>query len=550
MFYKESLISPFLICKICDCKLVDPIVLPCGKSICRKCVGILADTEKKYIKCENCEKNHEIPIDGFPLNQDLENIVNLKPENVSRNDLASNLKSISNCIIEKAEKLKLDLNIGETKIKAKCDKIRNEVQLSIEEAHLELDKIHEEFMNQIQRNEKQYLANYKLASQNKEDIEKILDKSNEYFAKSCCLLNQYVIDDQDLRNAIIEATQLLDNLEKESAKFLSTIYENKVQKFVRNKSPIISSLIGEIKLKEIELHKLEMSNIRILNLASQLNEAHEKKTYSISIIPSTGHFLIAYVNKNENINLVVLTSDGKILKEKKNIITDKAFSKLFYLKIIAAKDTIYLYTSELHANTTEKLSIIRSFAQNLCNLKQLAIKNSWLFDSFEDNCYAYCELPETNYGTVKMYNSNLDLVEEIGQSDSELPFYIPTNTETIFITDEFLISIVRIYKDTSELDEAVLVKLVDRINGNVVHACEIPCNDEYFIYKKKYICFFDSTECNLTTYNFYGDLISDIQYDKRLSGFHFNMAINSTRLHLFDHHQSRLIVFDHNDDCE
>jgi hypothetical protein len=46
--------------------MVDPRLLPCGKSVCHRCVDILADTYKKRIKCENCAKIHEIPDEGFP----------------------------------------------------------------------------------------------------------------------------------------------------------------------------------------------------------------------------------------------------------------------------------------------------------------------------------------------------------------------------------------------------------------------------------------------------------------------------------------------------
>ena len=68
MFYQADNIDSILICEVCDIKLVDPRLLPCGKSVCHRCVDILADSDKKRIKCQNCGKTHEIPDEGFPKN--------------------------------------------------------------------------------------------------------------------------------------------------------------------------------------------------------------------------------------------------------------------------------------------------------------------------------------------------------------------------------------------------------------------------------------------------------------------------------------------------
>jgi PHP family Zn ribbon phosphoesterase len=54
MFFQADAINKVLICKICENKMVDPRLLPCGMSVCHRCVDILADTDKKRIKCQNC----------------------------------------------------------------------------------------------------------------------------------------------------------------------------------------------------------------------------------------------------------------------------------------------------------------------------------------------------------------------------------------------------------------------------------------------------------------------------------------------------------------
>ena len=82
MFFQADAINNVLICKICDTKMVYPRILPCGKSICHRCVDLIADTEKKRIKCENCAKIHEIPDEGFPKNLALEELLEFEAKEV------------------------------------------------------------------------------------------------------------------------------------------------------------------------------------------------------------------------------------------------------------------------------------------------------------------------------------------------------------------------------------------------------------------------------------------------------------------------------------
>ena len=95
MFYQADKIDSILICKICDNKMVDPRLLPCGKSLCHRCVDFLADTEKKRIKCENCAKIHEIPNDGFLKNFALQKLLEFEAKEVSQsNHICQNRRGI------------------------------------------------------------------------------------------------------------------------------------------------------------------------------------------------------------------------------------------------------------------------------------------------------------------------------------------------------------------------------------------------------------------------------------------------------------------------
>jgi hypothetical protein len=77
----------FLICKKCDNKISDPRLLPCGISLCSTCT----QTNERTL-CSNCGQMHEMPDDGFPKNQDLQEFLDIEV-----NDFSSTLTEFYRC---------------------------------------------------------------------------------------------------------------------------------------------------------------------------------------------------------------------------------------------------------------------------------------------------------------------------------------------------------------------------------------------------------------------------------------------------------------------
>ena len=94
MFFQADAINNVLICKICENKLVDPRLLPCGRSVCHRCVDLLTDTYQNGIKCKNCSKIHEIPDDGFPKILALQELLECEAREVFRSNQIEELKEM------------------------------------------------------------------------------------------------------------------------------------------------------------------------------------------------------------------------------------------------------------------------------------------------------------------------------------------------------------------------------------------------------------------------------------------------------------------------
>ena len=75
MYFQETLVSSLLNCKVCESKLRNPVVLPCGNSICNECVDFLKVSKNDYLVCSDCHQTHIIPENGFTINKKLAKIL-------------------------------------------------------------------------------------------------------------------------------------------------------------------------------------------------------------------------------------------------------------------------------------------------------------------------------------------------------------------------------------------------------------------------------------------------------------------------------------------
>ena len=82
--------STSLNCPQCSDLLLEPRILPCGKSICYYCVETNEDTIQ--FKCVFCKSTHIIPSGGFPINNELIQQIDNKSQEISVDMIAANLK--------------------------------------------------------------------------------------------------------------------------------------------------------------------------------------------------------------------------------------------------------------------------------------------------------------------------------------------------------------------------------------------------------------------------------------------------------------------------
>jgi hypothetical protein len=324
--------------------IIDPRLLPCGKSVCHRCVDLLADTEKKRMKCQNCAKTHEIPDDGFLKNVTLQKLLELETKEVSRSNHIEEFKKVLEILNGTKQTIESTLECGDAKIRDHCDKVRNDMQLVIEQAHAKLDEIHKDFMDKIDNHEKECQVKFKLLQQNKADIDKALNESNELLSKSNRLLNQFKIDPTELSTLFENGHLFQTNLEQIRDGIHGEMFSKSLLKFEKQKS-FDSNVIGKIVKQNIELYFLEnIEKMRELDFLTKI----EYTGYFPVLRPFKSNSFLYLYSKENILNLQCFDKDGNTLFQRKDLLKNKSIEEIKYFLFRSSHKIVYIYTEEKH----------------------------------------------------------------------------------------------------------------------------------------------------------------------------------------------------------
>jgi hypothetical protein len=522
MFFQADAINNILICKICDNKMVDPRLLPCGRSLCHRCVDLIADTDKKRIKCQNCAKIHEIPDEGFLKNLALQELLECEAKEVSHSNQIEEFKILLETLNGTKQAIESTMESGDAKIRDHCDKVRNDMQLAIEQAHAKLDEFHKDFMDEIDNHEKECQAKFKAIQQNKGDIDKALNESNELLSKSNHLLKQFKIDRTQLSAFYENAHSLLANLEQIKDKLQMEMFNESLLKFEKQKS-FDSSVIGKIVKQNIELYFLQnIESMHKLDLVSKI-----ECTRYFSIIPFKSNSFLFFYSDNNILNLLCLDKYGNILFEKRDLIKNKKIEKITRLVFFRCSQNkiLFICTEEKHLNQINTFFNLRSFDENFNLLAEIKLdKKPNYFEVNGENLFLVNKNEKCR--TILMYNHNLEIVQTFGQENSMLPYFFSPKTDLFLVTNQYFIFNETLIDDDDEDDDEYdnRVTIINRSNGLVESSFKIYEDFNYIkLYLDKFLITFNRANCFLKCYNFKGDLLHKINLDEKFKGSAFGV---------------------------
>jgi hypothetical protein len=557
MFYEAVELENILICMICENKFQDPRLLPCGRTFCNSCIDFMVDTEKKKVKCQYCSKTHEIPQDGFMPNLDMARIVKLKSNEVFRCKLDRELRTKSNLLRNKVDKIKNDLTVGESLIRDHCDKVRNDVQLAVEQAHVKLDEIHGELMDEINAYEKRVQENLKNTKNCKTKFEEQLNDSEQFLEKSMNLLKKFQTEEYELRKSIKDTDLLLRSIEKLHDEIKTDLFEGINLKFVSNMLGLQSSSLGCIRKLNINLHFLENNNFKSLNLQPKLTKLDSSSKH-IYIRPFRYNALLClYKSKSDsNIwNFSCFTKEGDILLQKNNALRTKcvqnpprtpvqcqletnSFNNVFVWFYDNGEEYIYSFDEDLN-----QISHIVWDQKDLVELVACNYRNVFFLSCGKD------------HSSIREYNQELELVKQYGQRKKNAPFYFSPAIQALLVTDQFFIisevnnESVNDDDDSDDEDETLSVVFVNKTSGIVEKKWRMRGDWDdmkWSFYMDNFIVIHHSSTGRIRCYNFDGVLVSQSRLPIRYKSYNVKeltnfQCVSNKELHFLNEENSKLL---------
>lgn len=502
MFYEECTVKKLLNCQKCNEKYNEPYLIPCGFTICQNCAQDLAENP-----CGMCNKPHETPLNGFPLNQIILSLINEQPKEIYRGKEADRLKRNLKYINEKFSKLSTDVTNKEDKIKEHCLELRRKVQLKTEELINEITNLNEELIVEINTHEKEWLKkqrakkpyNKDLYDELRSQIVKFNDEQSKY-------LQQTQIDDDE----IIEANELAEKYRSQIDQCLDDvsvfIFDGKQIEFETSGLSFDRRFLGHFYPRMF----IDSKKLKTQSLDDDLMDQKDGSLVAF-FVSRAGVYSILY--QSEQDKLVVIMFDPKENRKQrkeicgcKNLYDTARKSDMIAVNIFNENEKDSLITLD------ESFNVIL-----VCN----SFNGSYLKGANEQFIFCFdCDMEHLLVFDWSMNKVELKKEFQFGQPDEA--FYLSENLNKIDKRgDKYIL-----------LSENCL-EIMSESSGRVAKA--IPIKTENFeINTAGDRIIVDDSRCKkIFAYNLNGDL----SYEIKLNGFNFNyltLVDQNEKFHFYD----------------
>lgn len=403
MFYDHNQVEDLLICVNCGERYDIPLLLPCWKTICNKCVNNKTELDDEGVEkfaCPFClDKTHEIPDSGYAVNDALNSLLKLKPVDVSRADLFKKI----NDLLKKLQLNLADLNAAELNIKLNLydyfDLIKQEIETSARQLIEQALKLKESLIEQVDYLKKQSVSYFNGLFESN-------GKLDELKLKSDLLLQNTMIDtnlDEFKLNALIRETSSLNTQLGETKQFIQNAINSR--KIVFNKLEP-ANIIGQIEFQDDLLdHRLK---VKLMNEYATCRELSVSSTKNLTHVVPVVYERLVLVSKSsydEYSDYLIQLSDlnGRLLEKnldntKCRVNTVGSYSNFILVALTdqrTGRDIIKLYNSSLKLIT----SIISEF-----KCEEFLFNDSNIYVKLDSN-YPYCYKFDYNLTRQPMFEN-------------------------------------------------------------------------------------------------------------------------------------------------
>lgn len=190
-------------CPNCSKILSEPVMLPCGHSICQEHTNV----KQKQIVCWKCGKSHEN--NDFPINEPLKDIIAAQVAAIDLSNFHKDAKLSINRLEKKLTQSEVILNDPAYFVHESVTDLKNKVELKAEELKLLIDETSQKLLFDFGEYEKECAENIRTSKPNSgvSEFKKLANKTREKLTSWEVFLNELKYDEEKYKQIKTECNQ-------------------------------------------------------------------------------------------------------------------------------------------------------------------------------------------------------------------------------------------------------------------------------------------------------------------------------------------------------
>lgn len=334
MFVTKRKLEQALVCPSCQTNFDDPRVLPCGHTVCQTCIENNKREQELFV-CPECCKRVNVPSDGFPVNQTVLIIAQIKGDYVIQPAKSKVLREKLGSLKDNLQKIKDGLANHVDKIEISSSKLINKIDIETETRIEMLQQLRDKLKKEVLENERKCIA---ICSENSSNnrVKQFLSQVDQFWVDSNEYLAHTELDEQKLEQLVAKSAEysgyLLD---------LDASLSNNIDiVFQKSSTELQQDILAEVKCKNhhFGLALFGQDNFVHKTLIRDGIKNIESMTCWTSADTAEVCFYAVCLNKSDGYELVRIDDCGKICKRK--LICDH--SDFYDFDIRAVGSHIYL----------------------------------------------------------------------------------------------------------------------------------------------------------------------------------------------------------------
>ncbi|CAF1018971.1 unnamed protein product [Brachionus calyciflorus] len=488
-------------CPKCNKNIDLPRVLPCGETICSKCI-----TSSGLFECFFCKFNHQVPKEGFPLNKIL-----LKSFDLFKNCLEKNCNDYNelvdglNDLEKKFENFKNAHEKSEMDVIEKCQGLINEIDLTSEQKIKEINTIRFELIDKVNEYKKSCLSSLKsyepLFNNLKSDVNNLLTSSKDILIQKE-KLSEDLKSLQNLNSKVTLSSNLLERIK----------FDFKSFKIIFNRIKLSQDFLGPIIVRDLRVLKFEQSN-KFQNSEKFKHFSSQPSQIQIGRLCNQ-RLAFGYVYKsNFNMEKISIHVINSLDLSCKTIDINQKCTDNFLMSTY--KDSLYYYNNSYLNKYSSELNLIKSI--------EVYGDKKWLVAT-EKLVFLY-----TNCGKLNIHDTDLNLMTTTVGNCQYFWINLP-----IFITNMWENEKFYIFRNNSSLT------LLNKTNGVKYGEIKLKINDDVIkVTKENWIIIFDNEKFKISYLSLNGEILDELSLDGFQKGQKCRLLMDeSDNFELFDFNEN------------